>query len=784
MLITSAIPNLVNGVSQQPATLRLSSQAEEQINFLPSVADGLTRRPGTRHLAKISPTPWPDAFIHTINRDAAEKYVVIIRGGQVNVFKADSGIQLTVNAPNGWGYLTGGDKESYRAVTVADYTFIINRKKQVQMENTLSPLRPNSALVYFRAGNYARQYTAYINGYVNTYGTYLTPDGSTASHAQQARTTYIAQQVLNNFAANGPNAAANAGFIISQFNDILQIARNDTTNFTIGVSDDVGGTNLVAIDKTVQRFSDLPRVGVEGFATEIVGDNQSGFDNYYVKYTGGVWKETLRGGQKYRLNAATMPHVLVREVDGTFTFRPATWAERKVGDETKIPPPSFVGRYISDVFFYRNRLGLLADENVILTKQGEFFDFWRDTATTVLDTDPIDIAVSTTKVSVLNHALPFNETLLLFSEGAQFTMGGGDILTAATAYVNQSTEFESLPGVRPVGAGQNVYFPVQRGQFTGVREYFVADGNEQNDALDITSHVPRYIPQGLFKLSATTSEDVIVGVTTPTPSTLWVYRFFSTEEGKLQSAWSRWDFSPEDTILSADFIENYLFLVIARADGTYLERMDVESGALDAGASFHYHVDRGIKLTGGVFAGGMTTFTLPYATSQPLWVVSMLGLPNVPEGLAILHERPTPTTVRLDGDWTGASLYCGVRYLSSYIFSTFFIRENAAGGGISADTTGRLQVRRLAVNFARTGYFKLIARPKGRTPSVKEFTGRQIGTASAALAQVRLEDGRFTAPVMCRNTDVIVEIETDSFLPAAFTSAEWEATYHTRAKKV
>jgi hypothetical protein len=781
MLITSAIPNLINGVSQQPDTLRLASQAEEQINFLPSVSDGLTRRPGSRHMAKISTAQWTDAFLHTINRDSAEKYVVAVRGGQIKVFDALTGVEKTVNAPSGWGYLAGGAKEDYRAVTVADYTFIINRDKTVAMDVTLSPLRPNTSLAYFRGGNYSRTYTVAITGVTNGYGSYTTPDGSVAAHAADARTTVLANRVMLNFAVNGPNAATAAGYTVSQFSDILQISRNDQNAFTITTSDDVGGTNLVPIGRSIQRFSDLPKNGVEGFHTEIVGDNQSGFDNYYVKYTGGVWKETLKGGEKYRLSAATMPHVLVREGDGTFTFRPATWAERKVGDAEKIPEPSFVGRKISDVFFYRNRLGLLSDENVILSKQGEFFDFFRDTATTVLDTDPIDIAVSTTKVSLLNHALPFNETLLLFSDGAQFVMGGGDILTAATAFVSQSTEFESLPGVRPVGAGQNVYFPVQRGSFTGVREYFVAENTEQNDALDITSHCPRYIPAGLTKLAATTSEDVLVGITPVTPNTLWVYRYFSGDEGKLQSAWSRWNFAADVTLLSCDFVENYLFLVISRSDGTFLERVDIESGAVDDGASFHYHVDSGVYLTGGVYdaVNQWTTYTLPYATSEPLWVIQM----STPEGLAVLHTRPTTTTVRIAGDWTAKTLFCGVKFESFYRFSTFYIRESSAGGGTSAATAGRLQVRRLSINYAKSGYFKVVTTPLGRDPSYREFTARQLGTLSAELATVQLSDGRFSCPVMSRNTTVTVDIISDSFLPAAFTSAEWEATYHTRAQR-
>ena len=48
-LISTSIPNLINGVSQQPPSVRLVTQAEKQENGLSSVVDGLTKRPPTEH---------------------------------------------------------------------------------------------------------------------------------------------------------------------------------------------------------------------------------------------------------------------------------------------------------------------------------------------------------------------------------------------------------------------------------------------------------------------------------------------------------------------------------------------------------------------------------------------------------------------------------------------------------------------------------------------------------------------------------------------------------------
>jgi hypothetical protein len=44
-LINTSVPNLIQGVSQQPDASRFAGQCEEQENALSSVADGLKKRP-------------------------------------------------------------------------------------------------------------------------------------------------------------------------------------------------------------------------------------------------------------------------------------------------------------------------------------------------------------------------------------------------------------------------------------------------------------------------------------------------------------------------------------------------------------------------------------------------------------------------------------------------------------------------------------------------------------------------------------------------------------------
>lgn len=119
------ITSLMNGVSRQPAILRSQDQTEDELNTWGNIAVGLARRPPTVHVANLGVDDIDEAFIHHINRDKDERYVVVIANGSLRIFDTETGVEQTVNTPYGTDYLAGA-AGVFKAVTVADYTFLVN----------------------------------------------------------------------------------------------------------------------------------------------------------------------------------------------------------------------------------------------------------------------------------------------------------------------------------------------------------------------------------------------------------------------------------------------------------------------------------------------------------------------------------------------------------------------------------------------------------------------------------------------------------------------------------
>jgi hypothetical protein len=560
-----------------------------------------------------------------------------------------------------------------------------------------------------------------------------------------------------------------------------------------------------AVTGTVNTWSDLPHPDdpappSNGDIYKVVGYDEDNFGGYYVRRSGGVWEEHYGPGANISLDEDKMPHALVRESDGTFTFAPFAWTARKVGDGETNPPPTFVGRTINGVFYWKNRLGFITDENVVMSTAADYGNFWRNTMTTLLDSDVVDVALATNKVSILKYAVPYNDTMMLFADQTQFSLSVRDILTPTSVAIDEATGFEMDVNVRPTKLGSEVYFASKAGSWSRIREYFVNPETVSLDAGDITAHVPRYVPDEIVKITASDVEDALFVLTKKTgyENRLYVYKFFWSGNEKIQSSWSYWEMGTNDVILSVDVIEAEVYALIKRSDATYLEKCDLDVNAVVGSLDFDILLDRryAVQPADMVYSvgGDHTTITTPYQMTETADVkivttsgsgeVGKLVDPSTYEFLVV----PGYDEVRVSGDITGNAPYIGVNYKSDYTFSEQFTYNNAN----LADTTGRLQLRTFTFNFQDAGFFEVQVYPYGLdfAPNVEEvipsaldsFTGRTLGEAQLILGEANFGTGTYQVYIDGTSRDVVITLSNPSHLQAKFLSCEWEGLFSKRTR--
>ena len=814
-VISRAIPTLLRGISQSSDALKQPDHADIQDNADSNPVLGLTKRSGFQYVTSLSSSTLGNVHIQTINRDANERYVAIFSNGNVRVFELD-GTEKTVNKPDGTAYLnTSTPRSVMKTVTIADFTFVVNTSITAAMDSTLSGGTGTKAIIFINQATADTTYSVTIDGVTVTDNTHTDSTLSTDTIATDLKT--------------GLDSGL-TGFTITRNGPVLYVRKNDNSNFSIDGSDTQGDTKMTIIKDSVQRFTDLPTVSPNGYVVEIKGDEDTNFDNYYVKFVTnnggafeeGQWEETVEAGIQFKFDYATMPHVLIRQADGNFRFARVDgdtytaggqsftlpkWGERTVGDVISAPDPSFIGNKINNVFFFRNRLGFLAGDNVILSRVSEFFNFFPETVVSVLDNEPIDVAASHTKVAILKSAVTMGEKLILFSEQTQFVLtSSADNLTPKTANVIVVTEFESSAAAQPVGSGSSIYFLTQKGSFAGIREYILQGESQIRDAANVTIHVPRLIPTNVFKMAVSTNQDILVVLGSDNPNKLYVYRWLYGGDGrKALSSWFTYSINTNRSILNVDFIGTDLFAVIEEANKVTLEKIPFETEFREANASFEYHLDHKVtEATTGVSVSynsgtGLSTFTVPYRLRANMNIVGRyLGSGETSTFVDAQGNTKTLTsgqvlsttnltngstsTITATGDFRNSKFIIGEPFEMHYRFSKQRLTEQGAGS--PEYVGGRLQIHHFYIKYEDAGFFKVEVTPENRDTSIHKFTGRLLGSASASIGQINLDTGTFKVPIMSKSDRVDIDVKNDTFLPTRLASAEFEGVFHIRSRRI
>ena len=832
-LVSSTIPNLIQGASLQPDASRDPSQGDEQINGMSSLAEGLRKREGTECIKKVSTSSLGDVYMHQILRDSGEKYLVVIGKTSIKVFDLD-GNEKTVNvATDAFDYLSSvvSAKTDIRAATIADYTFISNTKTSPALTSDTAPAtaRPTTheALVWIKAANYGQQLKVNVNGTEATVQTAVAPvvvSGGTTTE-NRINTADLAESVKTGLGTI-------SGVTITRNKSVLHFTSNSA--ITIAAQDARANADITCITSEVQAFTELPTVAPSGYQIKILGDPSNAFDNYHVEFvprTGagtfgeGSWQECVSPGEKYKIDKDTMPHLLVRLANGQFYFGPAdgttqggseipTWGERTCGDTDSAPNPSFLGFPIQDVFIYKNRLGFLADENIILSRAKSFFDFFPETVTTLLDSDPIDLQASNTKVSILRYAIPYQDELIIFSDQIQFRFNAAEtILTPSTAVITVLTQFEVDINCRPLPVAGTIVFAQANGVWSSFREFSVKGAGSAlvADASDLTSYVNSYIPSDVFKLTSNDTGNSWFALSSKTGFTdrVYVYKYFYRNTGsgaeRAQSSWSYWQLNGADTILQVLCVEETLYLLAQYGNDVWLEKMPVADRLSDVSPSpYPFLLDRkvstttdtpaAIRVSAGTYnnATKQTTWTLPYTIIKETQAWS--GFNTTTDGAVYLGTASSGTSITAEGNWSTTPIYFGEVFDFTYRFTKFKLYKEI-GGGKAPGNVERTQVRHAKLRYHQTNYFEIHVKAERRDTAVYKFDGTILRVRDSTLGSLlpatgydrdndRFFEGVFRIPINSKGENCVVEIHNKTIHPCKFSTCEWVGLITSQARSM
>ena len=315
--ISQKLANLVGGVSQQPDTVKFSNQLRSCDNYYPDFTLGLTKRPGLQAKGKLTNAVADGTWFH-IFRDDNEKYIFqFSKAGALKIWDANNGVQQTVNAvaAESTAYAVHDSFDDLATLQINDYTFVLNRTKVVAQGSTSSSAYTPFGFVNINTVAFNTDYEITIDGIDFTHST---PTSGTNNSVETIRTALVA-------AING-----NANYTSQGIGNTIFIRRVNNADFALKATGGTTGNAVEAFKEIVTSVAQLPREFLSDRRIKVEGTAESNSDDYWVKFvpstpgqTSGVghWEETIAPGTLLGMNAETLPHVVIREANGTFTYR-------------------------------------------------------------------------------------------------------------------------------------------------------------------------------------------------------------------------------------------------------------------------------------------------------------------------------------------------------------------------------------------------------------------------------------------------------------------------------
>lgn len=888
--VSQKVIGLIGGVSQQPDSLKLPGQLRECTNYYPDPTFGLMKRPGIRLTRKLD-NSLADGTWFFICKGLEEKLVMQVGyNGTVRLWDAQSGIQQTLNtlSASAQAYAVHTKASDLEILQINDYIFFLNRTIIVEDSATTTATQVPFGYAVLTSVAYDTTYKITLN--TTTYS-YNTP---TTSGSSLNADTIIAGLV----------SAINTGGVwtATGVGNAIHVTKNDNADFSIEAKGGLSGTGIQAYKGTIDGPQDLPKQFLDGKIIKIAADRNSSGDDYYVKFVtsnggaqgAGVWEETLAPGISVGLNPETMPHALIREADGTYTFRelsetaansyvtsttvngiptavnvvstgnarwdvgqafpvyggsginlrlevasvnsnreitgviisragqdytaldsvtnaegdvfeitsvgsasiPGTtwatqyWADRLVGDLNTNPSPTYVGFPISGISFFKNRLVLMSESNIICSQAGDYLNFFASTVITIVDNDPIDISAGSTIKTQFRHALQQADGLIVFADNSQYILQtNSEAFSAATAELNLISTYSQSIQINPVDLGASIAFVEENPKSTLITEIQVAR-NQQPQSVQISKVIPSYIPTGITEFRNSLSASVFGLKSLQEPDALYLFRYYTQGDERQLASWFKWKFPAPIELV--DFHEDEVFFVVQADDGPVLGNMLMLTESPGGAVEFdNTYVDLRLDLvdynpnTSYDAVNDVTKVffkeNVNIATAQPCIVTITPNNSGAVEYPNLEYDGTAPAGqkyyVEVAGDQTSEWFALGYQIESTAFLPNFYLVKDKISDNMNIPT-----IHRVRVYSHNSGPFTAVLNVVGRNTFTLELP-QITGDVSQFNKPPMLRSAENIIPIMASGRYVELQLNCDSPFPLALVTMTWEGTYNNKGIK-
>ena len=574
------------------------------------------------------------------------------------------------------------------------------------------------------------------------------------------------------------------GLYITRTSNVVNDVEQNFFNVSTPVSELL---NVVAGE--VLTIDDLPRQCKHHFVVK-VKNSANEEDDYYLKFLAnnglsgeGVWEECVLPGANTDFDVNTMPVQLVRTNATTFTLSTVAWEGAQVGDtapDGTNPQASFVGKTINKMVFFRNRLVMLSDENVIMSRPGNFFNFWARTATTFSNEDPIDLSCSSTYPAIVFDAIQVNTGLVIFTKNQQFMLTtDSDLLNPQTAKINRLSSYNFNHKTNPVNLGTTIGFLDNANKYSRFFEMSQIRREGEPDVVEQSKVVSQLFENDLKIISNSRENGLILFSEENTP-TLYGYRYFTSGNERILQAWFQWKLT--GNIVYHCMLDDSLYVVVRNNSKDqllkYSVKLDDNGHFLTAGEDYPIHLDHCTSVTTASNSYNSTTNKTTFPKPTGFESSNDIAAYDTDSGLQLGRFADVTingSNLEISGNWSGETFLIGYQFEMQVELPKIFFTYKA-GTATRRDTRSNLIVHRVQFNFGQVGFYNMEVSRVGK-PLFNQIVESTPADVYAANTASFLPEVIGKVPCYERNNNLIITIKSKHPSPATVISYQWEGKF-------
>ena len=565
------------------------------------------------------------------------------------------------------------------------------------------------------------------------------------------------------------------------------------------------GELLNVVAGKVNDIGDLPSQCKNGMVVEVI-NSVADEDNHFVKFFGnndkdgeGTWEECAKPGRTIRLKRSTMPALLIRTADGNFRLTeldgssytvqtadgPVTnnapqWDDAIVGDDVTNPEPSFIGTAINRLLFFRNRFAILADENIVLSRPGDFTNFFNKSAIQFVASDPVDISASSGYPAILYDGVQTNTGLVLFSSNQQFMLTtDSDVFSPTTAKINTLSTYNFNFATNPISLGTTIGFLDNAGKFSRFFEMVQVQREGEPTLIEQSAVVSKLFEKDL-KLISNSRENSVIFFSEEGTSTLYGYRYFDQVTERKLASWFKWTVT--GTIEYHCMQDDYLFVVVNNNGKyqllKYAIKIDTNTATV---AEYRVHLDHLMSVTTASNTYNATTNKTTFPKPTGLESTNQVAAYDVDAGDQIGRYSLVTingSNLEIAGNWSSQTFLIGHLYTMEVELPTIYAVEKQ-GEKYRADTRANTILHRVKFGFGPIGVFQTVLKRLGRMDYEETFEITAADQYLANTAGVVNDEVLRTVPIYDRNINTLITLKSTHPAPATVHHMTWEGVYTT-----